>query len=59
MIGLIILGASLLGITLIRYFLYQCDTTNIEYTPFDNGNVETVNDNVEVPPKYSDINLVN
>jgi hypothetical protein len=57
MIVPLILGASLIGIILIRYFLYQCDSNSIEYTPMDNSNLETVN--VEVPPKYDEINLVN
>ena len=57
MVGILLLGASLIGIILIRYFLYQCDSNSIEYTPLDNRNLETVN--VEVPPKYEEINLVN
>jgi hypothetical protein len=58
MFEILILGASLIGIIIIRYFLYQCDSNSIEYTPLDNSNLEIVNE-PEIPPKYEEINLVN
>ena len=60
MIVPLILGASLIGIILIRYFLYQCDSKSIEYTPLDNSvNLTRSTEESEVPPKYEELNLVN
>jgi hypothetical protein len=62
MIG--ILGISLLcalscAIS-IKYMLYQCDIKSIEYTPLDNSvNLTNTNSEIEVPPKYEEINLSN
>jgi hypothetical protein len=56
-LGLICTLACFIGV---KYMLYKCDIKSIEYTPLDNSvNLTNTNCEIEVPPKYEDINLVN
>jgi len=62
MVGILgfILLCTLAGAISIKYLLYKCETKSIEYTPLDNSvNLTGTNCEIEVPPKYEEINLVN